>query len=872
VQQAVRLLIVEDVMAQAELVAERLAQSRLPCVHQVARTERAFCAALRTFRPHLIVSELAVAALDGMTALAIARREAPDTPFIFFSEAIGAERAIEAMRGGAADCVLKSNVARLAPAMVRALQASAERRRRRLAEQRIRASEQRLREIVDTAPDWIWEMDAEGRYVFSSESVRELLGLVPTDIVDTHYSRHLGASECASFTAVLASLGKERPRVSGTVAEWTHSDGSRRALEGNIIVLLNGDGSITGFRGTHRDVTERREQQHRVESLTRLLQMQSGVSAAAVRIRDRDELLRETCRIATEVGGYDHAVAVVVDDAGKCTRPIFNAGVVSGCRAPPVCTIADGSEPDSSLSGRALRTGEIAVCNDLMQEQTPVERRDSLLALGVRSLLAMPLSVDGTRIAALTLLSRRRNIVRDDELQLLQDMRANLSLALQYRQQENAVKFLASFDPLTGLANRALFSQRLDERLHAQAAPESSFAVVAFDVRQLSVVNDSVGRRAGDLLLQRVAERVKAQVEDDQRIGYLGGGTFVLVVPQLATSDENVAQFLESTVFSEVFSIEGRSIRVAFRSGIARFSDSEDGATVVQRAEAALTEARRSGETFLQYRLQMQSSISQRLALEHRLRVALDEQQFVLHYQPQLDVASGRIEAVEALLRWRDPEQGLVAPAVFLQVLESSGLIVPVGLWVLRQAVHDQACWQASGIAALRVGVNVSALQIRRRSFVPQVLEILGGLPEAGWGVDLEITETGLLHDLQATRRKLEQLREAGMRIALDDFGTGYSSLALLPQLPIDLLKIDRSFISGLPDDAASVTLVSSIVGLARAFDLTAVAEGVESAAQLEVLRTLRCHRSQGYLHSRPVPAAELERLLMRHPLNRPRE
>jgi EAL domain-containing protein (putative c-di-GMP-specific phosphodiesterase class I) len=227
-----------------------------------------------------------------------------------------------------------------------------------------------------------------------------------------------------------------------------------------------------------------------------------------------------------------------------------------------------------------------------------------------------------------------------------------------------------------------------------------------------------------------------------------------------------------------------------------------------------------------------------------------------------VDVASGRIGSVEALLRWNDPDRGIREPAEFLAVLESSGMIVPVGEWVLERAAMDCRRWQSSGLPPLRVAVNVSALQIRRRNFVEAVLKQVNGWPGEGFGIDLEITETGLLQDLEATSRKLRELRRAGLRIAIDDFGTGYSSLALLSKLPVDLLKIDRSFIRGLPSDRASLTLVSSIIGLASAFDLTAVAEGVETAAQLSLLTRFGCHQTQGYLHSRPLPTGDLEKLL----------
>jgi EAL domain-containing protein (putative c-di-GMP-specific phosphodiesterase class I) len=293
-------------------------------------------------------------------------------------------------------------------------------------------------------------------------------------------------------------------------------------------------------------------------------------------------------------------------------------------------------------------------------------------------------------------------------------------------------------------------------------------------------------------------------------------------------------------------------------------ADGTAAATLLGNAEAALKRAKDTGEQYLHYKLEMHSEVAEQLALEIKLRNAIDERQFVLHYQPQVRIATGRIESVEALLRWEDPERGLVAPAQFLPVLESTGLIVAVGDWVLRQAVRDCRRWARMGLGPVRVGVNASALQLRRLTFVEQVLRVAGTLPQdcPGYGIDIEITETALLQDLEGTSVKLRQLRTAGIRIALDDFGTGYSSLGLLSHLPVDILKIDRSFVAGLPHTRASITLAGTIISLASAFDLLTVGEGVETPEQLAVLGGMHCDLSQGFLHARPLPAAELERML----------
>jgi diguanylate cyclase (GGDEF)-like protein len=751
VADGLRILIVEELAAAAEFAARRLVQGGIACTHLQVASEKDFRSALRRFPPHLILSDLLLPEFNGLTALDIARHELPEIPFVFFSGTSGEEHAIEALRRGAVDYVLKSNPARLVPAVTGALRAVGDRLRERTAEQQARETEKRLHD----------------------------------------------------------------------------------------------------------------QQQDRIARLTRMLQMQSGINAAVLRIRDREDLLREACRLALQVGGYEHAMITLVAEDGRHAHPWYRLGMAHESLERYEFVIGDGTEPDTSLVGRALRTGEITISTDLTKSEPPVAGRLELLERGFHSVVALPLTVDGARIGVLSLASRESDLLSDEELRLLQDMIANLSFALQYRQKETAVQYLAYYDPLTGLAKRGLFCERLDKLLQNRVGPEGSPTIVAFDVMNLSNVNDSFGRHVGDLLLQRVAERLKHHVDDDERLGYLGGGTFVMVPAGVEISADNVTTLLESMVFRDVFNIEGRAIRTSFKSGLAHYpADGEDAGTLTQRAEAALKHAKESGEQYLHYQIQMHSDIAERLALEHKLRIALDEKQFVLHYQPQINVATGRIESVEALLRWQDPGDGLMHPALFLPVLESSGMIVPVGEWALHEAVKDCRRWQALGLGPVRVAVNVSVQQIRRRTFVDHVLAATAGCEAHGIGVDLEITETGLLHDMEGASRKLRELRGAGMRIAIDDFGTGYSSLGLLSKLPVDILKIDRSFISGLPSDRASVTLVSSIVGLASAFNLAVVAEGVETLGQLELLRRMRCDYSQGHLHSRSVPAPELERML----------
>ena len=613
---------------------------------------------------------------------------------------------------------------------------------------------------------------------------------------------------------------------------------------------------------------EIQRQRQELERLARMVRVHSAINAAVIRIRDRDELLQEACRLAVELGGFFGAVVWVVDGTGRWAWLKYRAGEeVRDSETLQRLEIGDGTGPDPSLSGRALRTGKVMVCKDLACDGVPVAGCDRLLARGIRSLIALPLIIEGMRVAVLTLTAREAAPAEDGELlRLLENMAASLAFALHSLASADAAQYLASFDPLTGLAKRALFCERLDKQLRSRddGAGQARAAVIAFDVRGLGSINTLYGQRVGDLLLQRLVERLKRHAGGDERIGYLGAGTFVLLERMADPVTDTPQLALDAALLEDPFEIEGRRILLAVSCGAAEHSlEVASGAILVQRAEAALKRAKETGEHYLNYRPEMSRETVRRVVLEHRLRTALEEQQFVLHYQPQIDLASGRIDAAEALLRWRDPALGLMLPARFLAVLESSGMIVPLGNWALLKAVEDLESWRQLGCAPMRVGVNVSAQQLKQREFLHGLLGLAERLaPFAGFGLDIEITETTLLQDLEGTSAKLSELRKAGIRVALDDFGTGYSSLGLLSKLPVDVLKIDRSFVRGLPEDAASVTLVASIVELASAFDLITVAEGVETAAQVAALRALRCSHSQGFLHSAAVPASEFAQML----------
>ena len=741
-----QLVMVEDSDTDAVLVARNLAKAGLDVAIHRVETESDFVRALQTIEPDVILSDFSLPQFDGLRALDIAVEHAPETPFIFVSGTIGEERAIDALRRGATDYILKSNLSRL-PAAV----------------------ERSLREV--------------------------------------------------SLKAAKA-----------------------------------------------KSELQRRDQEIRLQRLTRALRMLSSTGSAILRLRSRMELFDEVCRIAADQGGYDRVVISLIDPDARTLRPRAWAGTDSAALRASDSVVLDSGPESAGMAERAIRSGEPSIHNDLTREPPPQSGHDILIAHNYQAAASLPLLIDGTVIGVISLFSKQHDVFDPAELDVLLELTANLSFALQYLERDEAVHFLSYFDSLTGLAKRPLFCQRLAQLMSFDAFDGGTLSVVVFDVQKLGAINDSMGRYVGDRLLEKIAARIKQVYTDAECAAYFGGGTFALMLTGAGSSEDTgrMLQNAATQLFIEPFNLDGQELRPAIRYGVAFYPlDADTADAVVQNAEAALKAAREDNEKYMLYGLVTQRPTSRSLALEARLSGALDRDEFRLHYQPKVNIDSGRIEGLEALLRWQDTEDGLVPPSVFIPLLERSGAIVDVGEWVLLQAVRDIRHWNAAGLA-VRVAVNVSPLQLRQRDFADRVLAGIESAFEKSCCMDIEITESMLMQDLELSIRKLAQLREAGIGIAIDDFGTGYSSLRLLARLPVDTLKVDRSFIQSIGDTPNIMTLVSTIVSLARAFNMHTVAEGVETAEQLQILRDIKCDQAQGFLFSRPIPAADVPAAIAR--------
>jgi len=440
----------------------------------------------------------------------------------------------------------------------------------------------------------------------------------------------------------------------------------------------------------------------------------------------------------------------------------------------------------------------------------------------------------------------------------------------QYHQQlEQAnvrLEHAATHDSLTGLPNRLLLARTLDESIEKSTAGAHRFAVMLIDIDRFKEINDSLGHLAGDELLCTLSARIRSNVCAGDTMARLGGDEFVVVVDDLRDSSQAtlVAARVQKAI-AQPMTLCGITVHVSASIGIAMFpEDGADSSTLLQRADAAMYHVKNNGRCGCQlYSSEIRTPSRERLRVDDALRRALTNREFELYYQPKVDVRTGRIEGAEALIRWRHPERGLVSPADFIPLAEETGLIVPIGEWALREAARQARDWQRSRVGTVRVAVNVSAKQFEARNFAEGVSRIVleSGL-DPGL-LELELTESAVMRDPESSISALRRLTQQGIGIALDDFGTGYSSLSHLRRLPLTKLKIDRSFIQDLGVDPGCAQIVRAIVSLGHNLHLQVVAEGVETAQQLQFVRDAGCDKYQGYYCSRPVPAEEFASLVV---------
>ena len=730
------------------------------------------------------------------------------------------------------------------------------------ADNALRESEARFRSLTALSSDFYWETDTEHRVVRAEHgSAGEHPVVDPGQVGKARWetpSTHPGAEGWAAHKAIMDA---HRPFREFEVARLGKDGVERwRSLSGEPV--FDAAGAFKGYRGVGRDITERKLQQRRIERLSRVYALLSGINAAIVRIRNRDELYREACRTALEEGGFRMAWIGVVDAVAERIRPVAWRGVDEAyIRAMPLELNEVPGRP--SLSAQVVR-GRKAVVSDDMASDPRITLRVQAGERGFRALAILPLIEGGEVAGVLALYAAEAGFFDEQEMKLLNELAGDISFALEVISKDEKINYLALHDPLTGLANRTLLLERLGQSMQSAGREGAKFVLAWLDLERLTTVNESLGRQAGDALIRQVGERLAAHA-GGASVARIAADNFAVVLPTVKGRSEagRVLTSLLRECFAEPYPLEGDTeLKVAAKAGLALFpNDGADAETLLGNAEAAHRKAKETGERHVFYTPDLTERTGVSLTLENKLRRALENDEFVLHYQPKVEVESRRIVGMEGLIRWQSPELGLVPPGNFIPIMEETGMILDVGTWALKRASLDHRRWTEMNLRPPRVAVNVSPIQLRQKDFVAAVeAAIMEGV--APIGIDLEITESLIMEDIEGNIGKLHAVRELGAGLAVDDFGTGYSSLAYLAKLPVQTLKIDRSFVITMLKEPDTMTLVQTIISLAHSLRLKVVAEGVDAEEQAKVLRLLRCDEMQGFLFSKPVPFEDLTALL----------
>lgn len=601
-----------------------------------------------------------------------------------------------------------------------------------------------------------------------------------------------------------------------------------------------------------------------LERVNRALKVLSRFNHGLVQLTSEGDLAGELCRILTEVGGYRLAwVGLIEPTGGGHLRPSAWHG-----------------EDANSLAAQA--TAETLQADDpalrAMAEDRPVVQRQGdapgngnawwqvAQAAGARAMLALPLRLQPAK-GVLVIYATSAEAFAEDEVTLLQELAADLCYGMEslrtrsrHLKAEETIRRMAYYDRLTELPNQNFLQELLAEALPAAQLSRSSLAMLFVDIDKFSKINRTLGHHMGDRLLRGFATRLAEMLPFGVTLTRWGSDVFPILMPDV--SDDAEAMTLAQQILDglqEPFVLQSREIFLSVSVGIALFpADATDAQNLLKNAESALFRAKRlGGNSLLLYTPTMHRRAHERLALEAHLRRALERDELSLHFQPQIDSRSGQVIGAEALLRWIHPTLGEISPGQFIPLAEETGLIVPIGAWVLRQACTRAQAWRQEGRPPIRLAVNLSARQFLQQDLLTLVRSELA---ESGYDpacLDLEITESAIMEDVDGAVKSLLALKELGVFISIDDFGTGYSSLGYLKRFPIDMLKIDRSFVMGLPADQDDAAIVQAIVALAQNLKLRVLAEGVETEDQRNFLQAHGCQYLQGFLFSKPLPEAE---------------
>jgi diguanylate cyclase (GGDEF)-like protein len=615
------------------------------------------------------------------------------------------------------------------------------------------------------------------------------------------------------------------------------------------------------------------EREAQKERTSRMFAALSATNEAIMRAETREEMFQRVCEAAVNGAKFTSTTVFL-------SRPdsdfFFRAGTAGPgnekVRTRRYAKTADHPE-GRGLTGTAYRTGQPCIKNDFeAHEKTIGWVYDNSQQRTARAAACLPLLGKNEVLGVLLFMSSEKNTFTPDLVELLQHLAENVSFAMENfdrieenKRADDRIRYMATHDGLTGLPNRTMFNELLDQSVKLARRTGTKCAVLFIDLDRFKLINDSLGHVAGDALLVETARRLRNSVRESDVVARLGGDEFLVILNGLTAGDQaaTIAKLVLANLIP-AHNLSGHECRTTGSIGISVFPDDcEDAETLTKNADMAMYRAKDEGKNaFRFYSPAIKSQSIERLMLEANLRHALELNQFSLHYQPKICAATRAVRGVEALLRWTHPDLGSLPPMSFIPLAEETGLIIPIGRWVLRTACAQSIAWQKAGLPPMPMAVNLSPRQFQDDNLLNDIDAVLEetGLPPVL--LQLEITESMVMHNVEHAIKLLDAIQGRGVRLAIDDFGTGYSSMSLMKLFPIDTIKIDRSFVRDLAKNGEDRAIATAIISMGKALGLTVVAEGVETPEQDAFLCDQACDELQGYLFSKPVPASEIPALL----------
>ncbi len=706
----------------------------------------------------------------------------------------------------------------------------------------------RFRAALDAAGDMVFLVDARtSTYVDFNETACRTLGYRRDEMLGMDTQRVRMDRTREELAEDYRALVDAAPGASTTsVGTYRRKDGSTFPVEVTRRLLETRDGGVVV--ATARDLTERRRAEQSQAAHHRYQERIARFGQSALVKSEPSELMKKAVQSLLEALV---AETVAYLEPESHTGELVLRAVVGVAGAAPGSVAGKPGEPIRQV---------LASGNRLLTEGAKLPLA---WAAELKSVALVPVRSDDKVRGVLCVGYRQPNAFGTEEVNFIEATASVLSTALQRIDSEVRLAYLAQFDSLTGLPNRALFADRFSQMIVQAARRSLPLAVLFIDLDEFKLVNDTLGHAGGDALLKEVAVRLQSTVRGGDTVARISGDEFAIVLADLARP-EDAALVAQKVIdrLSAAVDVHGKEVFVTASVGIAAFpADGADAEALIGAADAAMYRAKQSGRNAYQFfTAEINQRSRARAQMGSELRRALEREEFALAYQPKYHLATRRLSGAEALLRWKHPERGMVMPAEFIPVLEETGLIVPVGEWVVRRACADLKAWRDAGLGVGPVSVNLSARQFRQADLHERIKSaVVSAGVDAGL-LELEITESQLMQDPDHAIHVMRALCDAGMRIAIDDFGTGYSRLAYLTRFPVGSLKIDRSFVKDMSSDKGDGTIVRTIIEMAHSLGFTVIAEGVETEEQANFLRLLRCEQAQGYLFARPMPAGEFSR------------